>query len=615
MSSRPSVRVLPPEVHNQIAAGEVIERPASVVKELVENALDAGADKIVVAISEGGKSLIRVSDNGHGMNRDDARRALQRHATSKICRADDLFALQTFGFRGEALPSIAAVSRFVLETRSRESREGVRITCEGGQSPVVEAAGLPVGTTVTVADLFYNLPARRKFLKTTNTERGAVIDCLNRFSLVYHQCTFVLRHEGKTLFHRAGTAAAADRVREVIGSQTEESLLPLAGGGEPEELTLTGFISAPVLRRPNRRSISLFVNRRPVRDQLMIQALLKAYQGLLERGRYPVAVLYLQISPAAVDVNVHPAKEEVRFAEPGRVFALIQRSAQEALSGYRPPDGAASSADPFAALSGASRPARMPAKAGFPPPAGIARLELPRGDREEFHHWIRENSPVFGGEIPGREDPGTGVPGATASAAEKTAAGIFASLTLVGQAWDSYLVLSDADRLYFVDQHAAHERVLFERLRAGMAVGNVSQRLLLPVNVELTPAELAAATEYREAITTLGFLFEPFGTTAVVLAGVPVLAAEYDAAGLFREVLHDLDTSRGRVGHTRLTDDLAARLACRLAIKSGSRLAPEEVRVLLEELDRAACDRTCPHGRPLYFTLEKGELEKKFGRR
>ncbi|MBW1646098.1 MAG: DNA mismatch repair endonuclease MutL [Deltaproteobacteria bacterium] len=618
MTARKPVRVLPPEVHNQIAAGEVIERPASVVKELVENALDAGADRIVVTIADGGKSLIRVSDNGAGMSREDALLAIRRHATSKISRAADLFALSTFGFRGEALPSIAAVSRFTLETRPRESREGVKISCEDGREPLVETAGLPVGTTVTVEDLFANLPARRKFLKTTNTERGAVIDCLNRFSLVYHRCTFILHQDGRTVFNRSGTGEPAVRVREVIGRQAGDRLLPLAGGGAAGEPTVSGFVSAPELRRPNRRSIYLFVNQRPVRDQLLIQALMKAYQGLLERGRYPVAVLFLQVDPAGVDVNVHPAKEEVRFAEPGRIFSLVQRAVQEVLSGYRLPGGelAGGDDDPFA---------RLPGRDGIAAPANCVprvdaadfpRLELPREDEGAFRSWIRENSPVFGGDSPppaARSEAGEPTPAAAGEAAGT--GGFFASLAIVGQIWDSYLVLSDAERLYFIDQHAAHERVLFDRLRTGMAAGGASQQLLLPVNVELSPAELAAAAEYRPAITALGFQFEPFGQTGVVLTGVPVLAADYDAAELLRQVLHDLVASRGRLQPARLTDELAARFACRLAVKAGRRLAFEEVGMLLRELDRTASGgHTCPHGRPLYFTLTKSELEKRFGR-
>jgi DNA mismatch repair protein MutL len=600
VSSENRIRVLPPQVHLKIAAGEVVERPASVVKELVENALDAGADRIDVLVEEGGRQLIEVMDNGCGMTRDDARLALERHATSKIATEDDLFALKTFGFRGEALPSIASVSRFLLETRTRSSHEAVCITREDEDQFQVAAAGAPVGTRVRVRDLFYNIPARRKFLKSTNTERGAILDCLNRFSLVHPQCGFTLVHNQKTVFQRPAGSDIRHRLLEVLGRETGASLLPVSGGGSAAG-TLSGFVSPPVLHRSNRRSIYLFVNNRMVKDQVMTSAVLKAYQGLMEKGRYPVCVLFLTVDPARVDMNVHPAKEEVKFAESGQVFSLIRQSILEALSGYPAGENAGIAAeDPFAA---------------FIPPAPAA------GDRAVFSPGLEDPPVRQPGLLPDWQPSPAVVPVDSGPVREKTERygsekGFFSSLQIVGQVWKSYLILCHEETLYLLDQHAAHERILYEQLQQRMNSRNASQELLLPITMDLSPDELAAVQEHGDILAQLGFSLAPFGTNAIILTGVPILAGDYDPREFFHEVIADLLHSRSQAGkNLPLLNELAAGMACRLAVKASDALSREEIELLLMQLDQVDVGQTCPHGRPLYFTMSRYEMEKKFQRR
>lgn len=601
MKSENRIHILPPQVHNKIAAGEVVERPASVVKELVENALDAGADQITVFVEDGGKQLIEVIDNGCGLVKDDALLALERHATSKIVSEEDLFALKTFGFRGEALPSIAAVSRFIFETRIREVHEAVCITMDDDHPLQVNATGAPVGTRVRVRDLFYNIPARRKFLKTTGTERGAILDCLNRFSLVHPHCSFTLTHNQKSVFKRTAGSDLRLRLMEVLGRETGEELLPVSGGNSTAGV-LTGFTSPPVLHRSNRRSIYLFVNNRMVKDQVMTSAVLKAYQGLMEKGRYPVSVLFLTIDPSLVDMNVHPAKEEVKFAEPGRIFSLVRQSILEALSGY--PGSKTTGAtgnDPFAALilpssdhgrvESSAQPDLLPA---WQPDSRMAADSYTHGSvHEQPEQYMCEADNNMAGER-----------------------SFFSSMQIIGQVWKSYLVLSHGDALYMIDQHAAHERILFDQLQQQMGTINGSQELLLPITMDLSPDELAVVDENSETLNRLGFTLAPFGNYAVVLSGIPVLAKDYDPRQLFSEVIGDLlQSSNQSIKNLPLIDELAAGMACRLAIKASDALSREEIELLLIKLDQVNVGQTCPHGRPLYFSMSRYEMEKRFQRR
>ncbi|MEA2108260.1 MAG: DNA mismatch repair endonuclease MutL [Pseudomonadota bacterium] len=609
MKAENQIQILPSQVHNKIAAGEVVARPASVVKELVENALDAGADQISVFVEDGGKQLIEVIDNGCGMGKNDALLALERHATSKIVSEKDLFALKTFGFRGEALPSIAAVSRFILETRIRKVHEAVCITMDDDHHLQVDTTGAPVGTRVRVRDLFYNIPARQKFVKTTVTERGAILDCLNRFSLVHPDCGFTLIHNQKNVFKRTAGSDLRHRLMEVLGRETGEELLPVSGGSSTAGV-LSGFTSPPILHRSNRRSIYLFVNNRMVKDQVMNSAVLKAYQGLMEKGRYPVSVLFLTIDPSLVDMNVHPAKEEVKFAEPGRIFSLIRQAILEALSGYpgSKTNGSMGN-DPFAALISSSSDHE---KAGSS--AGVAATGARQPDM--LPDWqpgaVKTAENVASGAV--HEQPRQYMP--ETDNEMPRGKNFFSAMEIIGQVWKSYLVLSHGDALYMIDQHAAHERILFDQLQQQMGTINGSQELLLPITMDLSPDELAAVDENSETLNRLGFTLAPFGNYAVVLTGIPVLAKDYDPRQFFSEVIGDLlQSSNQSIKNLPLIDELAAGMACRLAIKASDALSHEEIVLLLMKLDQVNVGQTCPHGRPLYFSMSRYEMEKRFQRR
>ncbi len=609
MKSENCIHILPPQVHNKIAAGEVVERPASVVKELVENALDAGADQITVFVEDGGKQLIEVIDNGCGLGKDDALLALERHATSKIVSEEDLFALKTFGFRGEALPSIAAVSRFILETRTQMVHEAVCITMNDDHPLQVDTTGAPVGTRVSVRDLFYNIPARRKFLKTTGTERGAILDCLNRFSLVHPHCSFTLSHNQKSVFKRTAGSDLRHRLMEVLGRETGEELLPVSGGNSTAGV-LAGFTSPPILHRSNRRSIYLFVNNRMVKDQVMTSAVLKAYQGLMEKRRYPVSVLFLTIDPSLVDMNVHPAKEEVKFAKSGQIFSLIRQSILEALSGYPGLKTTGTTGnDPFAAF--------IPPSSDYGRAASASGVENPDDYQPDmlpaWHPGLRTpaDSDTFGSVHEQAEQY-------LFEADNSMARGksFFSTMEIIGQVWKSYLVLRHGDALYMIDQHAAHERILYDQLQQQMGTINGSQELLLPISMDLSPDELAVVGESSEILNQLGFTLAPFGNYAVVLSGIPVLAKDYDPRQLFQEVISDLlQSSNQSIKNLPLIDELAAGMACRLAIKASDALSREEIELLLMKLDTVNVGQTCPHGRPLYFTMSRYEMEKRFHRR
>ncbi len=625
------IRLLPPEVCNQIAAGEVVERPASVVKELVENALDAGADQIRVVIEEGGKNLIEVTDNGHGMDAGQARLALERHATSKISSAADLFGVSSYGFRGEALPSIAAVSRFSLTTRTREMEAAVKIGVAAGGEVREESVGAPVGTRVTVADLFYSVPARKKFLKTTNTERGAVLERLQRLAMSHPECSFLLEHNGRRLLNATRGDRESDRVARVLGLTLDDQLreLPETGG---DEVKVRGYVSLPVVQRSNSRHLYFFVNRRAVRDKALLQALLKAYEGTLPRGRYPAAVLFLTLSDGAVDVNVHPAKEEVRFADAGRIFGLIRQAVAEILSGYpslnatadffAPGESQKSTLPPaFYEASGSELGNSNGVSSGFSWPSiskssvtadggyqktaygslNVRSSNVERGQVVEPKSVTYPSSSLPSGEtevLPGMQGPELG---------------FFSALTIIGSLWNAYIILQSNDKCYLLDQHAAHERVLFEDLKKKRLGNSVAQRLLLPVQVECTLDEEVQAQDCRELLHSLGFEFESLGPSTLVLQTVPMLIDGLEVDAVFLETLADI-ASGGRGQDMSAIDAMLARLACRMAVKAQQVLTLSEIKSLLEKLDKTPLAHTCPHGRPLYFSLERGEIEKRFQR-
>lgn len=581
------IRILPPEVASQIAAGEVVERPASVVKELVENALDAGASLISVEIGDAGRTLIRVTDNGSGIPLDELPLAVERHATSKLSTAADLFRIATLGFRGEALASIGSVSRLTLTSRTADAPVGGRIRVEGGRIGPVETVGAPVGTTVQVEDLFFNVPARLKFLKQDLTERRLIDALLARYALAYPQVRFKLA-EGRSLSLQ--TAGDGDRraiLAALYGVETAQQMLEVMA--EEESYRLTGFVSPTTLTRSNRKEITFFVNGRWVQDVPLTTALLQAYHTLLMVGRYPLAALFLELPPEEVDVNVHPAKAEVRFRNPDRVFSFVQRAVRRTLLAYTP------------------IPQITPQhlwKSG-------GKAEAPEPSRPIDASWALAH------EAPQVETVSPGAPSLSAPPKEPVPlpAARIPLLRLIGQVGATYLVAEGPDGLYLIDQHAAHERVLFEKIMAQYAGKNIpAQSLLTPVVVTLPPQSARLLEAQLPVLARFGFQVEPFGPNTFQVRAVPTLFAHADPAEALRALVEDFEEDETPL-QAEIEARLAARVCKRLAIKAGQVLSPEEQRALLNDLELCASPRTCPHGRPTMIHLSVDMLERQFGRR
>lgn len=580
------IRLLPADVASQIAAGEVVERPASVVKELVENALDAGAGTVTVEIAAAGRTLVRVADDGAGIPADELALAVERHATSKLASAEELFRIATLGFRGEALASIGSVARLTIVSRTPEAPNGARLRVEGGLVGEIEPVGAPVGTTVSVEDLFYNLPARLKFLKQDLTERRAIDALLSRYALAYPHVRFRLSDGQTASLQTAGDGDRRTILASLYGVEAARQLLDVAA--EEDGLKLTGFISPTALTRSNRREITFFVNGRWIQDTPLTSALLQAYHTLLMVGRYPLAALFVEVPPGEVDVNVHPAKAEVRFRAQDRVFSLVQRSTRRALLAYAPvPD-----VTPHHLWGGHSHPAQ-------PDPAwGLAH---------DDGGGIQQAEGGFTNADPGAQ---------SASAGQQPTIGRVPLLRLIGQVGAAYLVAEGPDGLYLVDQHAAHERVLFEKLMAQRGQESLSsQALLAPVVVELPPAGARLLESQLPVLHRFGFAVEPFGSAAFQVRAVPALfASGGDPAAALRALVEDFEEDEAP-----LQDEVEARVAgrvCkRLAVKAGQVLSPEEQRALLTDLEACASPRTCPHGRPTMIHISVEMLERQFGRR
>lgn len=584
------IRILPPEVASQIAAGEVVERPASVVKELVENALDAGASVISVEIGDAGRTLIRVTDNGSGIPFDELPLAVERHATSKLSTAADLFHITTLGFRGEALASIGSVSRLTLTSRTADSPVGGRIWVEGGRIGPVETVGAPVGTTVQVENLFFNVPARLKFLKQDLTERRLIDALLARYALAYPQVRFKLA-EGRSLSLQ--TAGDGDRraiLATLYGVETAQQMLEVIA--EEEEYRLTGFLSPTTLTRSNRKEITFFVNGRWVQDVPLTTALLQAYHTLLMVGRYPLAALFLELPPEEVDVNVHPAKAEVRFRNPDRVFSFVQRAARRTLLAYTP----IPQITPQHLWKSDDKPA------------------VPEPSRPMDVSWVLAHE-----EASSAHQPSTTSPSPSASSPAKEPPPLPAAriplLRLIGQVGATYLVAEGPDGLYLIDQHAAHERVLFEKLMTQYAQKNIpAQSLLTPTIVTLPPQSARLLEAQLPILARFGFQVEPFGPNTFQVRAIPTLFAHANPAEALRALVEDFEEDETPL-QAEIEARLAARVCKRLAIKAGQVLSLEEQRALLNDLELCASPRTCPHGRPTMIHLSVDMLERQFGRR
>ncbi|MBI4477307.1 MAG: DNA mismatch repair endonuclease MutL [Acidobacteria bacterium] len=578
---------LSPDLATQIAAGEVVERPASVVKELIENALDAGARRIAVTIDLGGKRLVRVEDDGDGMEPDDARLAIERHATSKIARAEDLAAIRTLGFRGEALPSIASVSHFVLRTRPAGRDSGTEVKVNAGTVASMSEVGMPKGTLVEVGDVFYNLPARRKFLKSDAAESTQVSRVVTQLALAYPLVGFSLTSGGRELFAFPPARSGEERFYQVFGDRPDLVPIHRRSGG----ITITGFIAALAEQGPTRGPQHLFVNRRIVKDRTIAHAIIDAYSTASIKERSPEVHLFLEMSPDAVDVNVHPTKAEVRFREQSLVHEVVRRAIMGALGQGPAPELHLTAVAPPIAVD-VPRPASIP---------GI--LEAMGGAR---------TAATIGSPPP---RPGTTVQSAAEPVAVDITATLGKPLVPLGQFRDTFIIAVDDDGVAIIDQHVAHERVLFERVMQRLTDGRLeSQRLLDPLLIELAPAGRQALVFHRADLERLGFELEEFGGASLRVSAVPALLGVGDAAAAVRALADDLEgLDRGRQVQEGLRR-IAATTACHAAVKANFRLTTEKMVHILEELRQTAYSTVCPHGRPVMLRLTRRELERNFQR-
>lgn len=595
------IRLLSSEVASQIAAGEVIERPASVVKELLENSLDAGARSVTIAIEEAGKKLIEVADNGSGIPSTELELAVARHATSKLVRSDDLFSISTLGFRGEALASIGSVSRMAITSRVQEEREGARLTVEGGIPGKLTKIGTTVGTTVHVEDLFYNVPARLKFLKSDITERRAIDQLVTRYALAYPHIRFKLSDGRNITLQTSGDGDRRTILAALYGVDTARQMLEIMS--EEDGYRLTGFISPISLTRSNRREITYFINGRSVHEVSLSTALLQAYHTLLMVGRYPMAFLFLEMRPEEVDVNVHPAKAEVRFRSPDRVFSFVQRSARKALLAYSPVPNIAPS------LWGITHtvPDEPVQHTGLDWAIGHDEpISTEQRTGENVRSLEANSSPVGGNP----QLPVTNQPPATSSFQPA-----IPLLRLIGQVGGTYLVAEGPDGLYLVDQHAAHERVLFEKLMTQHESKNIlAQSLLTPEAVTLPPPASQLLLTQLPILKHFGFEVEEFGPNTFQVRAMPVLFTGSDPSAALRALVEDFEEDESPL-QNEIEAKLAARVCKRMAVKAGQILSSDEQRALLIALEACDSPRTCPHGRPTMIHLSVDMLERQFGRR
>jgi DNA mismatch repair protein MutL len=634
------VRLLPEQVANQIAAGEVVERPASVAKELVENSLDAAATRITVEIQAGGRSLVRVSDDGFGMSRDDALLCLERHATSKIRRAEDLSAIATMGFRGEALPSIASVSRFTLTTRERDggSPEATQIIINGGKILEVKVAGSAPGTAVEVRQIFFNLPARRKFLRSEETEAAHIQHYLTLAALAYPSVAFTFSKDGRTIWQLPAVNTGSDddtrlsalreRMRAIQGGEQKllavnfsreiPSPIQFEESGEPSpspQVRIWGFIGAPGVSRSTREDQHLFVNRRPVENRGLNFALLEGYHTSLMKGRYPVCCLFLEIDPASVDVNIHPAKREVKFHQEAQVRRLMAQAVRETLLKFHtgtPQKSPPLSAPASTAVESAPPLPETPELPQFlpPPPAPRPSTEIkppawpvkPAGQSgrpiPETKHLPSEPSPAL------PPSPATPVPL------------LNVPLRLVGVIGRLYVVLESDRGLVLLDQHAAHERILFEQMlnRLEQQGNAFSQKLLLPETVELSVRDAHFLRQQLPELTRMGVGLSEFGERTFLLDALPPFVKVPDSRKFVLELVDELKSAGQQVNNLRLGEHTIAKTVCRHAVKANDPLSGPELQNLVDDLRRCAMPYTCPHGRPTLIEMNYHELEKKFGR-
>ncbi len=622
------IRVLSDTVANKIAAGEVVERPASVVKELLENSLDAGATELRIEIESGGRRLIRVVDNGCGMLRDDALLAFERHATSKLSDVKDLLSIATLGFRGEALPSIASVSRLLLETRSSEETTGAAVEIAGGKLLRCDEFPAPPGTTITVRDLFFNVPARKKFLRSDQTELAHIASLVTHYSLAHPQKSFQLRHGSSDLLDVTPVETLRDRVYQVFGNQTLEELIDLdmiereldvveADERASRVFALRGFVSGPQVQKSNRNSIFLFVNGRLIRDRLLMHALSAAYHNLMPLACYPFALLFLDCDCEEVDVNVHPSKTEVRFRHGSFVHDFVRDSIRNRLIASRPASGIPISTAPQAA-------------ADLPFSDFTQRIENQRFEPLPDFTVVPErleDLPVFtlkttaaqdprfdfSGTLAEQHVPETHGPLPTVEATQTLA--VLSDLRPLGQIHDSFIIAAGRDGLWIIDQHVAHERILFEKVLRQQAEGSVErQHLLMPMILELTAGQQIEYARIAGELERVGFDSEPFGNRTIAVKAAPAGVGPADVEKLVFEILEIAEDELRRVSVDDLRRSMAASIACRAAIKINMRLDHTKMEWLLTELAATQCPMSCPHGRPIALQYSMREILKAFHR-
>ncbi|NTV55790.1 MAG: DNA mismatch repair endonuclease MutL [Deltaproteobacteria bacterium] len=566
------IRILSEKVASQIAAGEVVERPASVVRELIDNSIDSGASRILIKIENGGRNLIRVADNGAGMDRDDLLLCAERHATSKINELSDLFSVRTLGFRGEAIPSIAAVSRMAITSRTPDQLAGFRLKLQGGKIKEIEETGAPLGTTVEVKDLFFNTPARKKFLRSAPTETDHIVDTLSRIALPFTKLSFRLDDRDKILLSLPSVESDVSRLSALFGHEVAGSMIPMMK--EIQGLRLSGYLSPPEWDRARGDHLFMYVNRRSVRERLLTHAVIEGYGSRLMKGRYPYAVIFIEIDPALVDVNVHPAKQEVRFHQNRLVHEAVKTVVEEILR------------QKAAALF------RVPSSASEGAMERVGRIEEPIGEYASTPAEVtifREPEPQV--QLMIKESP-----------------------VVLGQLKETYILCETKEGLLLVDQHAAHERRVFEKLKKSYDSATLEcQPFLIPPTVEFSPSESRTILKKMEELSQLGITLEHFGGSTFMVRSVPNILVDVHWESFLREILPLLE-EQGAVKGDQVVESLLSLMACHGAIRAGQRLSKEEMIALVEQLDEVEVPTNCPHGRPVFKRLSFYEIEKMFRR-
>jgi len=642
-----SIKILAPEVASKIAAGEVVERPANAAKELLENSIDAGATEIRVEVKEGGRRLLRVTDNGHGIPASEIALAFERHATSKLATVDDLDHIATFGFRGEALYSIAAVSQLTLTSRHADESFGTTVRVEGGAVREPARAGSPAGTVVSVEHLFFNMPARQKFLRAPATEAGQIAAIVQRYALAYPERRFSFVNDGRLVFQSTGSGNLLDVLIMIYGKENAQQMVSLGGGRSAETanldalaldvdfhgdggpsvappagaLRVSGFVSLPSLTRANRSAIDLFVNRRYVEDRSLTHAVVQAYHTLLPVGRYPVAVIFVDLDPAQVDVNVHPQKTQVRFAEERRIFAAVQKAVRRTVISVAPV--------PDVAVDDEGRIVRSEAELGTLPAGWATRREaiIGAGNQPHLEMYVPPSTPT------GPIAPPLAATAADSGATERAAAPDdddfyrtpalaqrvpqLPPLRVVGQVGAMYIVAEGPEGMFLIDQHAAHERIMYEQFMAQRAAsgrsGVTQQHLLDPLTLHVGARLTGQVAAYLEPLRHVGFEIEPFGGDTYLVRAVPAVLAGEDPQRVLEEIVATLAERRNLVGES-MEAQLVKMVCKRAAIKAGQLLSDIEMQELVRQLELCQSPRTCPHGRPTMIQLSANELEKAFGR-